>query len=167
MTNQSKSDHILIREGSIIVRLLQSESEEPTLEFYDFKTGVRLKKIYPPLKPVELEKGCRITLEAACAIIKNLCFSDDPETSESGKVVTILEARQRKLDSVVADSILDQARIIANILRDYVELADHCNKEERFWLSQQILTTVRKISGRELSEIQEIVEWFNNIQPRK
>lgn len=170
MTDQVKSDHIIIREGAVIVRIIHEEdasTDEQFLEFYDVRTGVRLRKIYPPLQQVELEKGCRISADAACVIIRTSNPANELELSESSKVVTILEARQRKLDSVVADSILDQARLISNILRDFIDVADHCHKEERLWLSQQILSTVRKISGRELSEIQEIVEWFKKIGPRK
>lgn len=170
MTDERKKDHILIREGAVIVRLIHSEDESPdgkTVEFYDVRTGVRLRKIFPPLQEVELERGCHITPEAACILMKCSSFREDDESSEISKVVTILEARQRKLDGVVADSILDQARFISAILREYVDVADNCSKEERLWLSQQILSTVRKISGRELAEIQEIVEWFKKISPRK
>ena len=170
MTDDRKKDHILIREGAVIVRLIHSEDESPgtkTVEFYDVRTGVRLRKIFPPLQEVELERGCHITPEAACILMKCSSFREDDESSEISKVVTILEARQRKLDGVVADSILDQARFISAILREYVDVADNCSKEERLWLSQQILSTVRKISGRELAEIQEIVEWFKKISPRK
>ncbi len=170
MTEQTKNDHVLIREGAVIVRVISSSDNSAdglTYEFYDVRTGVRLRKIFPPLQQVELEKGCRITAEAASILMKSSRFNSDCDSSEASKVITILEARQRKLDSVVADSILDQARLIANILKDFVDVADHCHKEERLWLSQQILSTVRKISGRELSEIQEIVEWFKQIGPRK
>lgn len=170
MTDQTKIEYVLIREGSVVVRIIAKENEgsdEQLLEFYDVRTGVRLRKIYPPLQQVELDRGCRISAEAAGVIIRSSVSGNDKEISDSSKVVTILEARQRKLDSVVADSILDQARLISGILRDFVDVADHCHKEERLWLSQQILSTVRKISGRELSEIQEIVEWFKTIGPRK
>jgi hypothetical protein len=170
MTDQTKIEYVLIREGSVVVRIIANENEasdEHLLEFYDVRTGVRLRKIYPPLQQVELDRGCRISAEAAGVIIRSSVSGNDKEISDSSKVVTILEARQRKLDSVVADSILDQARLISGILRDFVDVADHCHKEERLWLSQQILSTVRKISGRELSEIQEIVEWFKTIGPRK
>lgn len=170
MTEQTKNDHVLIREGAVIVRVISSSDNSAnglTYEFYDVRTGVRLRKIFPPLQQVELEKGCRITAEAASILMKSSRFNSDCDPSEASKVITILEARQRKLDSVVADSILDQARLIVNILKDFVDVADHCHKEERLWLSQQILSTVRKISGRELSEIQEIVEWFKQIGPRK
>ncbi len=170
MTDQTKYEHILIREGAVIVRIVHSgddSADEMSMEFYDVRTGVRLRKIYPPLQPVELQKGARISHEDACVIIRAKAFTKEKELSESSKVVTILEARQRKLDSVVADSILDQARLISNILRDFLDVSDHCRKEERLWLSQQILSTVRKISGRELSEIQEIVEWFKKMGPTK
>lgn len=169
MTEEIKKDHILIRDGSVIVRLIHSEDESPdgrSIEFYDVRTGVRLRKIFPPLQDVELERGCHVTPEAACVLMKS-SFRENDDSSEVSKVVTILEARQRKLDGVVADSILDQARFISNMLRDFVDVADHCSKEERLWLSQQILSTVRKISGRELTEIQEIVDWFRKIGPRK
>lgn len=169
MTEEIKKDYILIRDGSVIVRRIHSEDESPdgqTVEFYDVRTGVRLRKIFPPLQDVELERGCHITPEAACVLMKS-SFKENDESSEASKVVTILEARQRKLDGVVADSILDQARFISNLLRDFVDVADHCSKEERLWLSQQILSTVRKICGRELTEIQEIVDWFRKIGPRK
>ena len=40
------------------------------------------------------------------------------------------------------------------------------SKEERFWLSQQALSLIRKFSGRELSELEEIVEWLKR-QPKE
>ncbi len=170
MTENMKKDHILIRDGSVLARIVRSEDEssnDRAIEFYDVRTGVRLRKIFPPFKEVELERGCHITAEAACVLMKSTAFNTGNESSDASKVVTILEARQRKLDAVVADSILDQVRFIADMLKEYVDVADHCSKDERLWLSQQILSTVRKISGRELSEIQEIVEWFRKIGPRK
>lgn len=170
MTENIKKDHILIRDGAVIVRIIHSEDErsnDRTIEYYDVRTGVRLRKIFPPLQEVELERGCHITPDAASVLMKSSSFIREDDSTGVTKVVTILEARQRKLDGVVADSILDQARFISNMLREYVDVADQCTKEERLWLSQQILSTVRKISGRELTEIQEIVEWFKKIGPRK
>ena len=81
-------------------------------------------------------------------------------------MVTILEARQRKLDAVVADSIFDQLRILTNVLHEFLDAADHSQKEERFWLAQQVLTLVRKFSGRELAELEGIVEWFKRRPPK-
>jgi hypothetical protein len=83
-------------------------------------------------------------------------------TVDLSKVVNILEIRQRKLDAIVADSIIDQVRVIANLLHDFLTVADLAQKEERFWLSQQVLTLVRKFSGRELAELEDIVEWFKS-----
>jgi hypothetical protein len=52
-------------------------------------------------------------------------------------------------------------------LNEFLHVADGAQSEERFWLSQQALALVRKFSGRELAEFEEIVDWFKNRPKRK
>jgi hypothetical protein len=78
----------------------------------------------------------------------------------------MLDIKQRRLDSVVADSILDQLRVVRDLLHDFLSVATQANSEERFWLSQQVLSLLRKFSGRELAEMEEIVQWFKR-RPRR
>jgi hypothetical protein len=52
------------------------------------------------------------------------------------------------------------------VLHEFLDAADHAQKEERFWLAQQVLTLVRKFSGRELAELEGIVEWFKRRPPK-
>ena len=49
---------------------------------------------------------------------------------------------------------------------EFLDAADHAQKEERFWLAQQVLTLVRKFSGRELAELEGIVEWLKRRPPK-
>jgi hypothetical protein len=82
------------------------------------------------------------------------------------KVVSILEVKQRRLDYVVADSILGQVRVIRDLLDQFLKLAENVNDEERFWLSQQVLSLLSKFTGRELEELEEMVNWMRT-RPRK
>ncbi len=158
-------DHILIREGTVIVRVPKGTkelSEDLNPEFFDVRTGVQLKRIYPSLQTIELHRGHLLSEQAVEALLRYRTGA-----RSKSKVVTILEIKQRKLDSVVADSILDQLSIIVNILQKFLNAAEKAQKEEKLWLSQQVLTLVRKFSGRELAELEEIVEWFNSRPTRK
>lgn len=163
MDTKPTYDHILIREASILVRVPRNQGQwdlQISPRFYDVRTGVELREIYPPLHESELKRGFPISENSAAGVIRaGLPIGSGPDVDYS-KVVTILELKQRKLDSIVADSVLDQVRLIADLLERFLDVADNAQKEERFWLSQQVLTLVRKFTGRELRELQEIVEWF-------
>ena len=157
-------DHILIREATIVVRVPEGTRElceDSIPEFFDVRTGVPLRQIYPALQAVELHRGYLLSKSHAAALIKCGSCVSSPSVDAS-KVVTILEIKQRKLDAVVADSILDQLRVVVSILEEFLDVATTAQNEEKFWLSQQILCLMGKISGRELSELEEIVEWFKS-----
>ena len=159
----------LIREGAILVKTLEEENAEPSeisFELYDVRSGAHLKDIYPPFEVPELKRGFRLSEETAALILRNECLSPNKDHNCVAKVVTIVEARQRKLDAVVADSIIDQVNVIALLLQDFMSVAHKATREERFWLSQQVLTFVRKFSGRELAELQEILDWFKELHRR-
>jgi hypothetical protein len=162
-------DYILIRDAMILVRVPRGAAEsDPKIvpEFFDVRTGVQLRQIYPALQADELQRGYLLPDGHAGAILKaGTPISAGPAVNPS-KVVTILEARQRKLDAVVTDSIFDQLRVLTNLLREFLDAADHAQKEERFWLAQQVLTSVRKFSGRELAELERIIEWFKRRPPK-
>lgn len=164
MTDSDEYDHILIREASILVRVPRGVRDldgDVAPEFYDVRTGVPLKHIYPELQAIELHRGHLLGAEEAHGILR-WNFAADESCSDLNKVVNILDIKQRRLDSVVADSILDQLRVISDILKEFLNAAENAQREERFWLSQQVLGLVRKFSGRELSELQGTVEWFKN-----
>jgi hypothetical protein len=165
MDIEATYDHILIREATILARVARGGGElhlRTLPRFYDVRTGVELREIYPALQESELKRGFPISEKsAACVIRAGLPIGAGPDVDYS-KVVTILELKQRKLDGIVADSVLDQVRLIVELLERFLEVAENAHKEERFWLSQQVLTLVRKFTGRELSELQEIVEWFQD-----
>lgn len=162
MTDPEAYDYILIREATILVRVKRGIEDLDVLagaDFFDVRTGVPLRQIYPELQAVELHRGHKLSAEHAYGILR---WNHDAPGFEFNKVVNILEIKQRKLDSVVADSILDQLRVISDLLTEFLGAAEKAQKEDRFWLSQQVLGIVRKFSGRELSELQETVEWFKN-----
>lgn len=164
MNNSDEYDHILIREASILVRVPRGVRDldgDVAPEFYDVRTGVPVKHIYPELQAIELHRGHLLAAEDAHGILRWACSTDDAGLVFS-KVVNILDVKQRRLDSVVADSILDQLRVISDLLKEFLNAAENAQREERFWLSQQVLGLVRKFSGRELSELQDTVEWFKN-----
>lgn len=169
METGDRYDHILIRDAAILVRIpreCREQGEEVPVEFFDVRTGVQLRAIYPGLQDYELCRGHLLSQAGAAAILKCGTTRID-RSADHAKVVPILDAKQRKLDSVVADSILDQIRVIERLLREYLRVADGAQREERFWLAQQALSLVRKFSGRELSELEEIVEWFGRRPPKK
>jgi hypothetical protein len=158
-------DYILIREATILVRVPTGTREigaQRDIQFYDVRTGVPLKRIYPGLQSVELHRGYLLSESHAAALIKCGTTVTLGPSVDPSKVVTILEVKQRKLDAVVADSILDQLRTVVTMLQEFLMVADSAQKEERFWLSQQVLSLTKKFSGRELAELEEIVEWFKS-----
>lgn len=166
MNSTASFDHILIRDASVLVRVPRGTRCLETLtnaEFFDVRTGVQLREIYPDLQEIELHTGYLLSEESAGAVLKSGAPTVLDPAADPSKVVTILDVKQRKLDSVVADSILDQVKIVTELLQEFLAVADHAQKEQRFWLSQQILPLVRKFSGRELEEIQEILEWFRSL----
>ncbi len=164
-----KSEYVLIRDGNILVRVdweSDADSESSGHEFFDVRSGVLLREIHPPLAEGELERGVPLPDDFAASIMNSGLYSTLDPNADATKVVSILEVRQRKLDSVVADSILGQLRVIKEVIQDFLNVAENAPKEERFWLSQQVLTLLRKFSGRELAELEEITEWFKK-RPQK
>jgi hypothetical protein len=169
MSTADEYDYVLIRDATIVVRVPRCAAEtapEVLPEFFDVRTGVQLRQIYPAFQADELQRGYMLPNGHAGAILKGGTPITGGPSIDPSKVVTILEARQRKLDAVVADSIFDQLRILTNVLHEFLDAADHAQKEERFWLAQQVLTLVRKFSGRELAELEGIVEWFKRRPPK-
>jgi hypothetical protein len=170
MSKPEEFDYVLIREATILVRVphrMTKTSAEVPPEFFDVRTGVQLRQIHPAFQADELQRGYVLPDGHAGAILKGGTPLSGGPSVDPSKVVTILEARQRKLDAVVADSIIDQLRILTNVLQEFLDAADHAQKEERFWLAQQVLTLLRKFSGRELAELEGIVEWFRSRSPKK
>jgi hypothetical protein len=161
--------YILIREATVLARIGQPNHEgldKLTPDLFDVRTGVQLREIHPEFEAEELERGYRLSKEyAAGIIVGGAPFGAELELNHSN-VVSINDIRQRRLDSVVADSIFDQLRTISGLLVKLLEAAEDISKEERFWLSQQALSLIRKFSGRELSELEEIVEWLKS-RPKK
>ena len=162
MTGPENCDYVLIREATIMVCLPRGVRDlDRCVEaaFYDVRTGVPLKNIYPELQPIEILRGHQLAPEDAHAILK---WNYEVSNPDSGRVVNIFEMKQRRLDAVVADSILDQLKVISDLFRGFLGIAENATKEERFWIAQQVLGLIRKFSGRELSELQETVEWLMN-----
>jgi hypothetical protein len=134
-------------------------------EFFDVRTGVQLREVHPPLQSTELNNAFLVADSVAESILKSGSATWLGPGVDLSKVVNIFEVRQRRLDSIVADSILDQVRVIRDLLQNLLDAAEGARPSERFWLSQQLLTFVRKFSGRELSEIEEMVDWFRRKPP--
>ena len=167
--DDGRYQYILIREATVLVRIKPANQEarnELTPELFDVRTGVQLREIHPALEVTELERGYRLSKEYAATIIAGGApFGAELEPNRFN-VVNITDIRQRRLDAVVADSIFDQLRVISRLLNKLLQAAEDVRKEERFWLSQQALSLIRKFSGRELSELEEIVEWLKS-RPKK
>ncbi|MDQ7782378.1 MAG: hypothetical protein RDU20_05855 [Desulfomonilaceae bacterium] len=169
MNGDEHFDYFLIRDAGILVRISRvggSEEKENPPEFFDVRTGVQIREIHPSLQEVELDGAHRLPEEFAGAILKSGAPILKGRSTDPSKVVNILDMKQRRLDTIVADSVLDQIRVIKNILTEFLHVADRAQPEERFWLSQQALTLVRKFSGRELGELEEMLDWFKN-RPKK
>jgi hypothetical protein len=169
MNAADEYDYILIREATILARVPRGTARtgaQAVPEFFDVRTGVQLRNIHPAFQADELQRGYTLPDGHAGAILKGGSPLSGGPSIDPSKVVTILEARQRKLDAVVADSILDQLRVLTNVLQEFLAAADQAQREERFWMAQQLLTLLRKFSGRELAELEEIVEWFKRRSPK-
>ncbi|MEW6347600.1 MAG: hypothetical protein AB1646_00935 [Thermodesulfobacteriota bacterium] len=169
MDGGTEYDHYLIRDATVLARIpcgLFDAPEPGAVTFFDVRTGVQLKEIHPPLGSGDLTRGHLIPESFAMSILRaGSPLGPDP-MRDASKVVPIIEIRQRKLDSVVADSVLDQVRVLRDLLQHVLDVAESAQPEERFWLSQQLLTLIGKFSGRELSELEEILQWFTQ-RPRK
>jgi hypothetical protein len=164
---EDEFEYLLIRDATVLLRVpVGHRDPDVHAQFFDVRTGVQLKEIYPSLQQLELDRGYPISRETAGLILKSGAPASVAAGADLSKVVTILEVKQRRLDAVVADSILDQLRVISDLLVEILKVADSAHREERFWLSQQLLTLVRKFTGRELSELEEMAEWFKR-RPRK
>ncbi len=167
--DDDRYDYILIREATVLVRVEQGNHPAPDKrapDLFDVRTGVQLREIYPAFEAAELDRGYRLPKESADPIIAGGApFGAELEPSRSN-VVNITDIKQRRLDAIVADSIFDQLRVISCLLNRLLQAAEDIPKEERFWLSQQALSLIRKFSGRELSELEEIVEWLRS-RPKK
>lgn len=165
MNEEEQYDHVLIRDGAILARIpcaVRGIEEDAAPEFFDVRTGVQLRQIHPPFHASELARGTRLPMKAVAVILgEGARFGVDGSVDIS-KVISILDVKQRKLDSVVADSVLDQLRLISDLLREFLGVADSADREERFWMSQQVLTLVRKFSGRELEELRDTVAWLQS-----
>ncbi len=169
MSTADEYDYILIREANILVKVpcgTAGAGQGALPEFFDVRTGVQLKQIYPDLQADELSRGYVLPNNHAGAILKGGTPITGGPSVDPSKVVTILGARQRKLDALVADSIFDQLTTLTDLLKGVLDAADRAQKEERFWLAQQVLTLVRKFSGRELAELEGMVEWFRKRPPK-
>lgn len=169
MMDKGRFDYYLIREGLILVRVPADREDldaDHETEFFDVRTGVQLRMIHPPFQADELGRGHILPEEQAAVIIASGMPLLGDASVDLSKVVNILEIKQRRLDSVVADSIIDQVRLIRDMLQDLLNVAALSRPEERFWLSQQVLPILTKFSGRELSELEEILDWLKK-KPRK
>jgi hypothetical protein len=169
MTDREKWAHILIREGAILVRVPQADPggvHRQGLDFFEVRTGVQLKDIHPPFRPDELERGYPLPPEYAEQIMAGGAPHGAGLNADLSKVVSLLDAKQRRLDAIVADSILDQLRVINDLVGRFLDAAGNASGEDRLWLSQQVLSLVRKFSGRELEELEDTVEWFQK-RPKK
>jgi hypothetical protein len=160
MEEDALYDHFLIRESTILVRIARprgGSSDAPPPEFFDVRTGVRLREIHPRFRDGDLKHAQKIPYEFGEAIIRSGSYGSSDYSVDFSKVVSILEVKQRRLDHVVADSILGQVGVIRDLLDGFLKLARSVNDEERFWLSQQILPLLSKFTGRELEELEEMV----------
>lgn len=169
MSDEGQYDYILIRDAAILVRIVRcgcqtGDTAHPA--FFDVRTGVPLREIHPDFREAELARGTLLPEEAVVAILGEGARFGIDGSMDISKVISILDVKQRRLDSVVADSVLDQLRLISDLLREFLSVADGADREERFWMSQQVLTLVRKFSGRELEELRELVQWLRSRKKR-
>ncbi len=169
MDDRQKWAHILIRDAAILVRIREADGsfENPSRpEFFDVRTGVQLKEIHPPFAPDELKRGYPLTPEHAELVLAAGAPYGVRLDEDLSNVVRLLDVKQRRLDSVVADSILDQLRVINDLVKKFLDAAEEASGEDRFWLSQQVVSLVRKFSGREMAELRDIVDWFTKRQKK-
>ncbi len=156
-------EFILIRDNAVLVRKekgLFPEDPDFTADLFDVRTGSPMREIHPPVSAHDLDRGRPISRESASVIIKSGTATWIGPDVDISKVVNILDIRQRRLDAIVADSILDQLGVITELLQGFVEVAATSSGERRLWISQHILPIIRKFSGRELEELQETLEWL-------
>ncbi len=165
MQEQDKHNHLLIRDGAVLLRIQRDEEDRfrlETAEFFDVRTGVKLKTLLPELKETELRRAYKLTDESAWAIIKAGAATGAEPTVDLSKVVSILDVKQRRLDNVVADSILYQIEVIRDLLDQFLQVAKNARNEDRFWMSQQVLALLEKFSGREMAELEDLIEWMRS-----
>jgi hypothetical protein len=163
MSTEEQYDYVLIRDAAILVRIrrLPADAPEETgVDLFDVRTGVQLRCIHPTFQLSELDRGYPVSEECASAVIAGGVPAGIEAGINLSKVVSILGVKQRRLDAVVADSILDQVRVVSDLLNEFLQVADAAEREERLWMSQQILSLVRKFSGRELEELRSLLEWL-------
>ena len=113
MSTAGDFDHILIREATVLVRVpegIRELDDGIVPEYFDVRTGVPLKNIYPELQTIELHRGHLLSPEDAQGILRCALPGLEP------KIISILDVKQRRLDSVVADSIFDQLRVSVRIV---------------------------------------------------
>lgn len=165
MADAIEYDHLLIRDGAVLLRIQRGEGDEyalETAELFDVRTGVKLREIHPALQRSELLRAYAVPEQSAAVIIKSGAATGAESRGDISKVVNILDLKQRRLDNVVADSILYQIRLIRNLLDEFLQVAESAQKEHRFWMSQQVLALVAKFSGREMSELEELISWMRS-----
>lgn len=174
MMSMEESDHphyLLVRDGTILVRLyaaiVAGGAVPSNADYFDVRAGVQLKEIHPPLHQLDIERATRLSEEDASSLVALSADGAAGAAGEFVKVVSLLEVKQRRLDSVVADSILDQVRRIKEVLQTFLNAASRARDEERFWLAQQVLPLLGKFSGRELTELEELAEWFRKRPGKK
>ncbi len=125
--------YVLIREATILVRVPQGIGG-----WCGNPPGVLRRKDrgsvegnLPAFQVDELQRGYVLPDGHAGAILKGGTPITGGPSVDPSKVVTLLEARQRKLDAVVADSIFDQLRILTNVLQEFLDAADHAQKKKK------------------------------------
>ena len=165
MQDENRYDYLLIRDGAVLLRIQRGEGDDfvlETAEFYDVRTGTKVKQLIPELKESELRGAYRLSDHSAAAIVKSGVATGAEPAVDLSKVVSILEVKQRRLDNVVADSILYQIEVIRDLLNQFLQVAENACKEDRFYMSQRVLALVEKFSGREMAELEELTEWMRS-----
>lgn len=165
MQDQVQFDYLLIRDGAVLLKIQRGQEDGfalETAEFYDVRTGAKLKKLLPELQESELLRAYKVPDQSAVAIIKSGAATGTEPTVDLSRVVSIHDVRQRRLDNVVADSILYQIEVIRDLLDQFLQVAENAGKEDRFWMSQQVLALLEKFSGREMAELEELIEWMRS-----
>jgi hypothetical protein len=169
MERPVKPTYVFIRDGMIMARLspdTRGDGMPSKADFFDVRTGVQLREIHPPLSKRDLERAVELSEEYALSLMSESSDVEPQGEVFFDKVVSLVEIKQRKLDSIVADSIIDQLSRIKDVLQSFLNAAAQAQDDERFWLSQQVLPLLGKFSGRELAELEELAEWFRT-RPKK
>lgn len=165
MQDKIQYDYLLIRDGAVLLKIQRGDGEDSlleTAELFDVRTGAKLKELIPELKESDLHRAYPLSEQSAAAIIKSGAATGAEPAVELSKVVSILDVKQRRLDTVVADSILYQIEVIRDLLDQFLKVAENARKEDRFWMSQQVLCLLEKFSGREMAELEDLIEWMRN-----